>query len=664
MIHTFFASGTLGTSAAFFAALAIGLAFGFALEKAGFGSSRRLAGIFYFRDMTVLKVMFTAVITAMLGLLILAGLGVIDLAEQIYLMPTIFGAQIVGGLIFGVGFVMGGWCPGTAAVGTASGRLDAVVFLAGAVGGSVAFNELYPLVEPLYTWGIQPEPLFAFGLPPAAFAVLFTLAAVGAFYFAEWAEKRTTGRSKYLRSPFLRTLSVALVIAAVAVAILPGPSERVAGGPFGPGAAGSEKALLESVEAAEDHFEPEALADRLVQGDPGLLAIDVRPAAEYEAFHLRGAVNVPIAELPDYLASAGSPETVVLYSTGMTHPAQARDSLTRLGYRNVYMLTDGLAGFVDRCLKPVSLRDRPLSADEAARVRAWRSYFLGEDRSAGEGVAIEAPGSLPGLVSTAWLAENYDRPGVRVIDVRSGPDYSYSHVPGSVRIDMEGFRGVVGGVQSMLLPADMLAAQLSLLGVRPSDVAVVVPGGKLRDATLVGMALDRVGHARWGILEGGFDRWAAEKRPLTAALSHVEPTHYPVPAGPDGFTVDYRAVEAARGDGQTVILDSRPADYFSGEKSDEARPGHIPGAINRPYSEDLAENGQLEPIGDLKATYEKLLPNRETPVIVHCRTGHQASQTYFVLKHVLGYKNVRWYDAGWTEWAALPDLPAETAGQG
>jgi thiosulfate/3-mercaptopyruvate sulfurtransferase len=174
------------------------------------------------------------------------------------------------------------------------------------------------------------------------------------------------------------------------------------------------------------------------------------------------------------------------------------------------------------------------------------------------------------------------------------------------------------------------------------------------------MALDSVGHRRWGILEGGFDLWAAEDRPLTAALPQVEPTHYPAPAGNNGFTVGYRDVQAALEDGRTLVLDSRPADYFTGAKSDEARPGHIPGAINRPYSEDVDDSGGLLPAADLKAAYGKLIPSPETPIIVHCRTGHQASQTYFVLKHVLGHENVRFYDAGWTQWAALPNLPAET----
>ena len=103
MIETLYGLDLLDTPKAFFAAFAIGLSFGFFLERAGFGSSRKLTGIFYFRDMSVLKVMFTALLTAMLGLSYFEALGWIA-PNSVYLMPSIYGAQIVGGLLFGVGF--------------------------------------------------------------------------------------------------------------------------------------------------------------------------------------------------------------------------------------------------------------------------------------------------------------------------------------------------------------------------------------------------------------------------------------------------------------------------------------------------------------------------------------------------------------------------------
>ena len=103
MIETYFSAGSLTTANAFLVSLIIGVSFGWCLEQAGFGSSRRLAGIFYFRDMAVLKVMFSAVVTAMLGLGFAVAFGAISL-DAIYIPETILGAQIIGGFIFGIGY--------------------------------------------------------------------------------------------------------------------------------------------------------------------------------------------------------------------------------------------------------------------------------------------------------------------------------------------------------------------------------------------------------------------------------------------------------------------------------------------------------------------------------------------------------------------------------
>jgi len=373
MTNTLYSLDALGTPLAFFLALLIGVGFGFALERAGFSSSRRLAGVFYFTDMAVLKVMFTALITAMLGLSYLVALGWVRL-ENIFLMPTIYGAEIVGGLLFGVGFVMGGWCPGTAAAGLAAGRMDALVFLAGAIGGSILFNELFPVIGPLMTAGDRGVQMIYdnLGMSRKAFALVFTLVAVAAFWLAEWAEKVRMGRGPYLGSPFLKAFSVALIAAAAGLFVLPGGAGM---GQAAAPAAPDEKALLAKVDQAGDHIEPEELADRLMAGEPDLVVVDVRPAAEFKTFHIRGAINVPLPELADTLQPHRNKGTIVLYSNGMTHPAQARDSLQRQGFTNVYLLTDGLQGFRERCLKPVSLRPEPLSAPAAAQVNAWRAFF-------------------------------------------------------------------------------------------------------------------------------------------------------------------------------------------------------------------------------------------------------------------------------------------------
>jgi uncharacterized protein len=134
------------TAAALGVALLLGLGFGFALERAGFGSARKLTAVFYLHDMAVVKVMFTAIVTAMAGLFVLSAAGALDLAE-LYVEPTNFVAAIVGGLLFGAGFIVGGYCPGTSIAAAASGRKDAWMFALGMLAGVGAYAEFTPGLE-------------------------------------------------------------------------------------------------------------------------------------------------------------------------------------------------------------------------------------------------------------------------------------------------------------------------------------------------------------------------------------------------------------------------------------------------------------------------------------------------------------------------------------
>lgn len=193
-LATFFSDGRLGTSAAFVAAGLIGLSFGFWLERAGFGSSRKLTSIFYLEDFTVLKVMFTAIVTALLGLQLLRTAGAVP-PGAVHLLDTFAGAQAVGGLLFGVGFVMGGWCPGTALVGAASGKGDALVFLGGAGAGSLLYAALLPSLGALPSAGAcggctLPQRL---GLSTGVTVLLVVVVALLAFAGAEHLERRRRG---------------------------------------------------------------------------------------------------------------------------------------------------------------------------------------------------------------------------------------------------------------------------------------------------------------------------------------------------------------------------------------------------------------------------------------------------------------------------------------
>lgn len=175
----------------FLLAFFIGIAFGWVLESSGFSSSRKLAGIFYGYDTVVLKVFFTAAITAMLGLLFMSLFGWVDL-DLVYVNPTYLTSAIVGGVIMGAGFIMGGFCPGTSFCGAAIGKIDAMVFIVGLFIGVYSFAFTYGLWEKLYFANYLGEPKVseALGMKDGLFGLLLIVAAIGMFIVAEWAEKK------------------------------------------------------------------------------------------------------------------------------------------------------------------------------------------------------------------------------------------------------------------------------------------------------------------------------------------------------------------------------------------------------------------------------------------------------------------------------------------
>ena len=174
-----------------FAALLIGIGFGFALEQAGFSSSRKLAGMFYGYDTTVLKVFFTAAIVAMLGTQFLSYFGMIDM-KLVYVNTYFMYPAIIGGIIMGLGFVMGGFCPGTGISAVSIGKIDAIFYVVGGLFGAFLFAEFYPYLEKLFLSGNKgpvkvPD---ALGISDGLFIFLVIVIAVGMFWMAEKAEKK------------------------------------------------------------------------------------------------------------------------------------------------------------------------------------------------------------------------------------------------------------------------------------------------------------------------------------------------------------------------------------------------------------------------------------------------------------------------------------------
>jgi uncharacterized protein len=187
----FFGHGFFGDTTGLFFALILGVAFGFVLERGGFGSARKLAAQFYLTDLTVFKTMFTAIITAMMGLFVLSNTGFVDIS-MVYVSPTYLIPQAIGGIIFGVGFVMGGYCPGTACVATSTGRIDGIVHLIGMSAGILLFGETFPLFRSFYyetSMGAATLPRVLHISEGFAIALVVVLAVVG-FIVSELIEKR------------------------------------------------------------------------------------------------------------------------------------------------------------------------------------------------------------------------------------------------------------------------------------------------------------------------------------------------------------------------------------------------------------------------------------------------------------------------------------------
>lgn len=270
----------------------LGIAFGFILEQAGFSSTRKLVGLFYGYDFTVLRVFFTAGITAMAGLLLMGHYGLIDL-DLIYVNPAFVKSAVAGGLIMGAGFIVGGFCPGTSVCAIAIGKIDAMVFVAGAILGVWIFIESFPVLENLYFAADLGQVRISqyLGMSDVTFGFLLALMAIAAFVATWLVENKVTNRKTSLESVPVKSYAPAaasvFVVLAV-VAFLPGKEDvinmRIAE------AKRQQTCVFKEIPA-------DKLAHEIVESYYTLNIIDVRSPEEFEAFHLPMAINIPFEQM-------------------------------------------------------------------------------------------------------------------------------------------------------------------------------------------------------------------------------------------------------------------------------------------------------------------------------------------------------------------------------
>jgi hypothetical protein len=274
----------------------IGFCFGFVLERAGFGRSTKLAAQFYLHDMTVFKVMFSAIVTAMLGVVVADGLGWVDLLNlgQWVVSGTFIWPMLVGGLLLGAGFIISGYCPGTSLVAAASGALDGLLAFVGVVLGSVLFGVVYPAISGFYLCGDQGQ-VFIYqwlDIPPAFVALAVTAMAIGCFLGAEKVEKYVT--ETFFRKPYEAAAQPPRRFAFASFALVSALGLVLFLVPVG-----TRATEADTVTKTGLPVDVEGLARRILDEPWNVRIIDLRPEQAFLDKRIPGSENATVENLPE-----------------------------------------------------------------------------------------------------------------------------------------------------------------------------------------------------------------------------------------------------------------------------------------------------------------------------------------------------------------------------
>jgi rhodanese-related sulfurtransferase len=361
MTFPLYPHGLFGTYAGLFVGTLVGVAFGFALERAGFGRARNLAAQFYLTDLRVLKVMFSAIVTALVGMTLLSGIGLLDLS-LVTVPETFLWPQLVGGLLLGAGFIVSGYCPGTGVVAVASGNLDGVAAIGGVMLGSLAFGAGYGPLEGFYKSGamgvVRIDRLL--GVPIAVVAAAVVAMAVGAFLGGEKLEAIFAPRAGELApaSPLrvkVRVFGGFAAAAALALLALALPARHTVAAEKG----------AESIGALE-------LAGQLIASPQSWWVVDLRSEAAAEKGRLPGAIVVGPGE-KGAAAAAGLAATRRLVAYGDGDLAAPPKGVERFG-GEVFVLAGGYDAWKSLVLTAPKPSDNPTAA-QAAEYSARAALF-------------------------------------------------------------------------------------------------------------------------------------------------------------------------------------------------------------------------------------------------------------------------------------------------
>ncbi|MGB9595504.1 MAG: sulfurtransferase [Candidatus Poribacteria bacterium] len=272
-------------------------------------------------------------------------------------------------------------------------------------------------------------------------------------------------------------------------------------------------------------------------------------------------------------------------------------------------------------------------------------------------VMVVAQEATSKLVDTDWLANKLSTVDLRIVDVRDNvASYWLEHIPGAVYLSPDAIRWPDQGIPVKLMPIKDLANLLGRLGINNKTMVVIYSEKGDYKAPYLLWALDYIGHTKSAILDGGWTKWKSENRPTSQDYPKITTTSY-ISKVDKNVRAELNEVSSAVSNNSAIIIDVRPAELYSGEKGNWKRKGHIKGSINHFWGLDLNDDGTWKSKDELKKIYEEIGVTPDKNIIVSCGQGQMSAHSYFTLKHILGYPNVRNYDGGFNEWSNDESLP-------
>lgn len=282
------------------------------------------------------------------------------------------------------------------------------------------------------------------------------------------------------------------------------------------------------------------------------------------------------------------------------------------------------------------------------------------------------------LVTTDWLHQRLNDPGLRIVDIRGHvippteplphyfnhrDEYVQSHIPGAVFIDwVHEITDPSDPRHARIAPPERLAGVMSRNGIGDDTFVVAYDDAASMFAARLWWSLNYYGHGKVAVLDGGWNKWVAEGRPVTAEAPKITPETFTLRPQPSWIRTGDQVM--TRLDSPTKLIDVRSPQEYSGEATRAKRAGHIPGAVNLPRQELAAPDGTMLPPDQLRARFVEVGVDEHTPdveIITYCNAGVSASYGLLALR-VAGFNNSANYDGSWKEWGNDESRPIEQGG--